>query len=161
MFLHSYHFGLDPSSLSESRVSHLFKPTPKTQKQVENLLFSLGRMIAVDTCFNNTERLPTIWQEGGSTSTFRFMAQPKEGFFLPDPSNVEFESTGVTAVDSKFVVPASKDEFMKKLDAFLSLVIVELLGYQKNPKKPEQPKVLQDVVPFIAGFARYKLPLAS
>lgn len=76
-------------------------------------------MIAVDTCFNNTKRLPTIWKDGGDTSTFKFGATPKEGFFLPDPVDCNFISKGLVAVDTWYPSPGPDgiEGYLKKLDA--------------------------------------------
>jgi hypothetical protein len=47
-------------------------------------------MIAIDTCFNNTDRFPTIWKQEGSSKTFQFKVETMPQFKLTDTKNLAF-----------------------------------------------------------------------
>ena len=94
-------------------------------------------MIAVDICFNNSDRIPTIWETSeGNPNNFLFkLKSSSEGKFefkFDETSDLGFEVEEVVAIDN-LVGPISQKNseegyklFVQRLDTFVSLLFSEL-----------------------------------
>ena len=78
------------------------------------VLIQIGKMMAVDVCFNNTDRIPTIWESSeGNPNNFLFKLKPNsEGKFdvkFDDVSDLNFEVEAIVAIDN-LVAPINQKQ---------------------------------------------------
>ena len=71
-------------------------------------------MMAVDVCFNNSDRIPTIWEASeGNPNNFLFKLKPdsegKFDFKFDDVSDLNFEVEAVVAIDN-LVAPINQKQ---------------------------------------------------
>lgn len=62
-------------------------------------LLDIGKLIAIDACFNNAERFPALWKGADRMSNFVFKVDAGTEFDAVEPNNLEFKGTGVAASD--------------------------------------------------------------
>ena len=125
-------------------------------------LVQIGKMIAVDVCFNNSDRIPTIWESSdGNPLNFLFKLRPDVNgefpFDIKDLDNLNFSIESIVAIDNG-VTPLSKathedsyNLFVQRADTFVSLVFSELTTQSKDYL------CLKDVISFFERFFDYKL----
>ena len=94
-------------------------------------------MIAVDVCYNNSDRIPTIWESSeGNPHNFllklRSNVVGEQPFNIDEIDNLNFEIEQVVAIDNGVtpITQANNQEgynlFVQRLDTFVSLVFSEL-----------------------------------
>ena len=59
VLLMEYIPSLNSTHITRERAEHIFQ-VPKDNMNLNPILVQIGKMIAVDVCFNNSDRIPTI-----------------------------------------------------------------------------------------------------
>jgi hypothetical protein len=73
--LHEFIVGIPSENLSETRANKLLG-----LKDTKQVLTDLGKMIASDICFNNTERFPILKKAEGNPHNLIFQVDPEPDF---------------------------------------------------------------------------------
>ena len=76
VLLMEYIPSINSTHITKNRAEHIFK-VPQDNMNYNTVLVQIGKMIAVDVCFNNSDRIPTIWEASeGNPHNFLFKLKP-------------------------------------------------------------------------------------